>query len=237
MATISINRQWRLTDDQYFKEHTDKTNICLHHTVGGSAKSTFNYWQSNSDRVATPYIVDRDGTIYEVFDPLYWAHHLGLKMAKNVIYNQRTIGIELASEGALRSGNQLNLMSKTVDFDVNYLYAFDIDKVPFPKAKKLYHLYNDKDKFFDAGLLFRGYNFFDNYEEAQVISTIALINHLCEQFDIPKQLIPDPKKLEFDSTILTNDWKGIFTHVNVREDKSDLSVAWDWTRLEEGLTP
>ena len=236
MGTITINRQLRLTDDQYFKEHTDKTNICLHHTVGGSAKSTFDYWQSNPDRIATAYIVERDGTIYEVFDPSYWAHHLGLKMAKNILYNQRTIGIELASEGALRTGHELNLQTNDDKFDENYLYAFDIDVKPFKNAKKLYHRFNDTSKFYDSGIEFRGYMFFDVYDEPQTIATIALVNHLCEQFNIPKQLIPNADKFEFDTSILTNDWKGIYTHVNVRQDKSDLSTAWTWDRLQKSFS-
>lgn len=231
MGNLTINRQLRLADNQYFKEETVKTNICLHHTVGGSAKSTFNYWQSNPDRVATSYLIERDGTIYEVFDPLYWAHHLGLKLPKNIIYNKRTIGIELASEGALRSGNELNILSKSKNFDDQYLYAFDIDIPPFNRAKKLYQLWDDKDKYFECGLQFRGYSFFDKYEEAQINSTIKLIKHLCEQFSIPKKLIPNEDKFEFDVSILYKDWCGIFTHANVRVDKSDLCPDWDWNRL------
>ena len=235
MGTITINRQWRLSDNQYFQEETDKTQIVLHHTVGGSARSTFEYWQSNPDRIATAYIVERDGTIYEVFDPLYWAHHLGLKMPKNVTYNKRTIGIELASEGSLRSGTELNMRSP-IAFDPNYLYAFDIDVPPFSHAKKLYHLYNDDvngHKFFNAGIEWRDYMFFDAYDEPQVVATIALVNHLCEQFSIPKELIPNADKLEFDVSTLEH--SGIITHANCRADKTDLSPAWDWQRLENGL--
>lgn len=230
---FTINRQWRLTDDQYFKEETHKTNICLHHTVGGSAKSTFDYWQGNPDRIATPYIIDRDGTIYEVFDPLYWAHHLGLKLPKNILYNQRTIGIELASEGALRSGNELNLLTKSTRFDTNYLYAFDIDTPPCSGAKKLFHMYQDKDKFTDFAIRFRGYGFFDNYEPAQIEATVQLVAHLCEQFSIPKTLPPQQNKLDFNLAVL--DTPGIFTHTNVRQDKSDLSPAWDWAGFSKAL--
>ena len=236
MGTITLNRQWRLTDNQYFKEHTDKINICLHHTVGGSARSTFNWWQSNPDRIATSYIIGRDGTIYEVFDPSYWAYHLGLKMAKNVLYNERTIGIELASEGALRSGKELNDINNSSrrSFDEEWLYAFDIYEPPFKNAKKLVPLI-DMSKYYQHIVDWRGFMFFDVYDEPQVIATIALVNHLCEQFNIPKQLIPNENKLAFDTAILTDNWSGIFTHANVRTDKTDLSPAWDWTRLNDGL--
>jgi hypothetical protein len=36
-------------------------------------------------RVATPYVIDRDGTVYELFDP---AFHLGLPWP----YRQRVVG-------------------------------------------------------------------------------------------------------------------------------------------------
>ena len=237
MPTISINRQWRLDSNQYFKEETNKTQIVLHHTVGGSALSTFKYWQSNPDRIATSYLVERDGTIYEVFDPLYWAFHLGLKLPKNILYNQRSIGIELASEGSLRTGNELNKKSNSTRFDINYLYAFDIDNPPFTYAKKLYHLYNDDvngHKFFNAGTEWRDYMFFDSYDEPQIVATIALVKHLCEQFSIPKQLIPNEDKLEFD--LATLDHSGIITHANCRTDKTDLNPAFDWQRLQDVLS-
>lgn len=235
MGSLSINRKFRLTDDQYFREYTPKTNICLHHTVGASALSTIEYWQSNPDRVATAFIVDRDGTIYEVFDSAYWAHHLGLKMARNVFYNQRTIGIELASEGSLRSGVELNRLSNSTRFDEEWLYAFDIDVPPFPHAKKTYRLIDDAEKYFEPGLPWREYYYFDAYDEPQVDATLNLVAHLCDQFDIPKTLVQFPDKLDFDTSILTTDWCGIFTHANVRLDKTDLSPAWDWERLAQFL--
>jgi N-acetyl-anhydromuramyl-L-alanine amidase AmpD len=234
MATITINRQLRLTDDQYFKEETTKTQVVLHHTVGGSAKSTFNYWQSNPDRIATAYLVERDGTIYEVFDPLYWAHHLGLKHPRNGIYNKASIGIEIASEGGLRSGEELNKKLGQPKFDPLYLYAFDIDTPPFTNAKKMYHLVNDRTKYFDMLDLslgaFRTFRWFDAYDEPQVVSTIALVKHLCEQFSIKTAI---SESFEFDEKWM--EFQGIITHVNVRKDKSDLSPGWNWDRLKNAL--
>jgi N-acetyl-anhydromuramyl-L-alanine amidase AmpD len=92
--TLTFDTSLRLTDDQYYKEETAKNLIVLHHTVGGSAKSTFDYWQGNPEHIAVSYIVERDGTIYEVFDPKYWAHHVGSKDPRNIAVNKRSIGIE-----------------------------------------------------------------------------------------------------------------------------------------------
>ncbi len=58
----------------------------LHHTAGGSARSTFNYWNGNATRIATAYIVERDGTIFEVFDP----RHLNLDSAAHATMPRRS---------------------------------------------------------------------------------------------------------------------------------------------------
>lgn len=241
---MNISKELRLTSDQYFQQGFTKTQVYLHHTVGGSAKSTFAYWQGNADRIATAYIIERDGTIYEVFDPMHWAWHLGLKTASNGQANKQSIGIELASEGALRSGFELNTMCGQKRFEDTYLYAFDIDPLYkdgqlqpksewFKGAKKLYSAM-DTGKFFDLPVGFRGYHFFDAYDEPQIVAAIELVNQLCEQFNIPKKLIPNQDKFQFDESLILG-FSGILTHANVRADKSDLCPAWDWDRLANAL--
>jgi N-acetyl-anhydromuramyl-L-alanine amidase AmpD len=84
---------------QYYSEVTTKTHIFLHHTAGGSAASSVAHWASNSEHIATPYIIDRDGTIYETFDPKYWAYSLGVKGATSL--EKSSIPIEICSYGAL----------------------------------------------------------------------------------------------------------------------------------------
>jgi hypothetical protein len=42
---LDIKRTMRLIEDQYKSEEYDKNLIVLHHTVGGTALSTFNWWQ------------------------------------------------------------------------------------------------------------------------------------------------------------------------------------------------
>jgi N-acetyl-anhydromuramyl-L-alanine amidase AmpD len=233
-TTVQINKTWQLPPSTgYFQDVITKKQVVLHHTVGGTARSTFNYWVNQANHVATAYIADRDGTLYEVFDPKFWAWHLGLKLAQNTIANKQSIGIEIASAGPLRSGKELNTKLGQNKFDVNYLYAFDIDVVPFTNAKKYYNMTTDAAKFVGVPTPFRGYSFFDAYTELQTASTISLVNYLCEQFHIPRQLIPNQNKLEFD--ISTLNFSGIITHCNVRQDKSDLDPYWSWDRLQKSF--
>lgn len=230
---MNISKVYRLSSDQYMRDTVPKKQIYLHHTVGGSARSTYEYWHGQTNRVATAYIIDRDGTIYEVFDPWFWAWHLGLKTADNTQRNKESVGIELASEGALKSGYQLNQQLGAKKFDEEWLYAFDIDTPPFAHAKKLYHVVNDSSKFFDLILPFRGYWYFDAYEPAQVQACNELVNSLCLQFNVPRVLLPKDERFLFNQKY--TQFNGVLTHCNVRADKSDLSPAWDWDALEQVL--
>lgn len=82
--TVLIERSLRLPQSEYFPGAQRKSGIAIHHTVGGSARSTFRWWcadRSNDGRnalVGTAYIIDHDGTVFEVFDPSTWAYQFGL---------------------------------------------------------------------------------------------------------------------------------------------------------------
>ena len=75
----TIDQSLRLPPSAYFPSTQEKSGLAVHHTVGGSARSTFEYWKGNADLVGTAYVIDRDGTIFEVFEPAAWAWQFGLK--------------------------------------------------------------------------------------------------------------------------------------------------------------
>ena len=99
---MKISKQLQLPDSGYNKEPFKKETIVLHHTVGGTAASTLHWWKSDDRKIGTAFIIDADadGTIYQVFDPTFWASHLGLK-GQPTIFEKMSIGIELASVGPL----------------------------------------------------------------------------------------------------------------------------------------
>lgn len=239
---MTINKSLELSASQYYQDVVEKSQLYLHHTVGGSAESTFKYWDENAERVGTAFIVERDGEIFQVFEPHYWAHHLGLRHERNRELNMHSIGIEMASEGALRSGEELNqvLRSKrfAVRFDESFLYAFDIDIDPerpatqwFSRARRLYHIENDKGKYLQTK--FRGYDYFDAYNEEQVLSVFWLTRYLSEIFPTILLALPTGDRTRFDQSLF--DFKGVLGHHNVRPDKSDLHPGWPWTRMEQYL--
>lgn len=98
---MNINKAMELKAGQYFAELHVKKNIVIHHTVSSTAKSALTWWASQVERIATAYVIDKDGTVYQAFPEMFWAHHLGLKTSDNGRRNRQSIGIELVNEGLL----------------------------------------------------------------------------------------------------------------------------------------
>ena len=211
----TIDKTLRLDQEQYYATTHKKSLIVLHHTVGGSPKSTFKWWESDPRHIATAYIVSRGGIVYELFDPKHWAWHLGVKDRG---MEQRSIGIELASWGALTE--------KTVD-GVMCLYALDGKKrlgtVEEMKAKCDYYARG-----------FRGYKWIMKYPKAQIAAVNKLVRNLCEDFGIPMNL---PLEAAEDHCDLQKwfDYKGVVHHAMLRDDKSDLHPGFPFDRLGYSL--
>ncbi len=206
----TIDRSLRLPANQFMPPAAQKTGICIHHTVGGSARSTFDWWLNDGQQVGTAYIIERDGRVHEVFPPEAWAWQFGLKWpsSRKIAFEQRFIGIELASEGGLKESD-------------GKLYCFDRIS---PRCEK-----NRADAF-DCGRLYRGYRYFDNYERAQVDSLIRLMDDLLTRFAIPRRRPASP--LDFHGEVLEK-FTGVIGHAMIRNDKSDPNPDDAlWRRLE-----
>lgn len=90
-----------LPEFEYFKEARKKTQIVLHHTVSSIGKFVDDWFKADKgkSKVAVSYVVDKDGTVFKLFEPEYWAWHIGRGSTKKD--NQNSIGIELVNEGVL----------------------------------------------------------------------------------------------------------------------------------------
>lgn len=195
---LNVDRSLALPPGQFFPTQEQKTGICLHHTVGGTASSSVNHWRTDEAHVGTAYMIGRDGTIYEIFDPRAWAWQCGLRGwgDDRVAFEKRFIGIEIAGEGGLLEHE-------------GHFYCFD----------RVHHRTRfSRDNTFDCGRDFRGYRYFAQYKEAQVDAVIRLVNHLCDAFAIPRHIPED--YLAYYGTDL-RDFQGVIGHIHVREDKSD----------------
>lgn len=202
---FEINRSLRLDEAMYYQEEQPKEMIVLHHTVGGSARSTFNWWQSQPRHIATAYIVDRDGTAFEIFDPKYWAFHLGLRGTGGA-HDKRSIGIEIASWGGLVSSGDKRYRNESIS--------------PQNEFGGEYHNCNEP---------WRGFQYFESYAKEQIDSVMNLVNYLLDTNEIPRQTPAD--HLSFNPELFQ--FKGIIGHHHVRTAKSDVHPGFDWDGLRQ----
>lgn len=195
--------------EQYYQTEHTKKQIYLHHTVSGDGTmGDINWWKKTEVRVATAIIVSRNGDIHQPFSSKYWAHHLGIKSTIfkkygltniNTKLNQQSIGIEIDSWGGLKKGTD----GKWYAFPSNYtsVVVADKDVLEYPDG-------------------FRGYYGFEKYTDEQIESCRQLIEFWGESYGIDTCYKGD-EIFDIDNRALTGE-NGIFTHVSVRPDKSDI---------------
>ena len=155
--SINIIKSDLLNSDQYYHQRTDKSRIILHHTAGGTAESSIRWWNTNPDHVCTPYLIKRDGTILEVFNPEYWAYALGLGSRSE---EKKSIQIEICNYGGLIKQN--GELFREVN---NKLYKFNGEFVEYSE-------------------LHRGFLYFEKYTDQQINSVVQLIRYLSDRFEI-----------------------------------------------------
>ena len=213
---LDIDRSRRLPPDQFVPEKQTKDLVVLHFTAGGSVAGAFQSWLSSQERVATAHLVDRDGRIYEVFDPACWACHLGVAAAHNPGYRQdkRSIGIEIVNWGGLKlgAGEQLNC----------WLNQYRSRLCPLSETAR----YVKKS--------FRGLDYFEAFPEAQQEAVSRLTRALCDQFAIPKRIPEAARRDQLDWSYYGN-YQGVASHQNFHAEKTDIGPAFDWDRLERAL--
>jgi N-acetyl-anhydromuramyl-L-alanine amidase AmpD len=190
-----------LTNGQYVGTPQVKTGIVIHHTAGMNAQGAWAWWNQTPDRVGTPYLIDRDGSILECFDPKNWAFHLGIKGDDD--YQEKcTIPIEIVAAGQLRGPKN------------NMFYPL------FPNLNRGIEINSKEICTLDKE--FRGFKTYHAYTDAQIISLCQLVCNLKSLFptiELPKSLPANFN--QYDSNVIVKHQKGIFTHSTVRQDKND----------------
>lgn len=183
-----------ISKDQYYAEEFQKKQIYIHHTVSsGNAENVIHGWQFSPERVATAFVIDGEGKIYQTFSSKYWAYHLGLKTANNKKLNQESIGIEICNWGPLVL-NQDGLYRNYVNGIVKKEEVVELN--------------------------YRGFKYWQTYNEKQLASLKELLIYLCEKFNIPKAHYDT--MFELNETALSGA-AGIWSHTSVRSDKTDCS--------------
>ncbi|MCZ2152583.1 MAG: N-acetylmuramoyl-L-alanine amidase [Bryobacterales bacterium] len=199
-----------LSPGQFLTERHRKDLIVLHFTAGTSCESAYRTWEGTTDRIATAYGVDPDGSIVEFFPPECWAFHLGIKGTHQ--HDQRSIGIEIANVGPLkpdpRNASGLNWWPN--NWGARYCN--------FAEAER----YREAT--------FRGIRYFAAMPEIQQRAVGDLVRELCDRFSIPREASPGARSGEFDPQAFAS-YQGVATHSNFRRDKWDVGPAFNWDFL------
>ena len=210
--------QVNFPENQYYREETQKTQIVLHHTVSsGNAGGSINWWLQSPDRIATHFIIDSSGCMFQLFSSKYWAHHLGVKKDflqqlgfsdfanRNVILNKGSVGIEICRWGGLLK--DVNGYHPTY-WDATLKKEVCQTKVTIP---------NENVQVFTKP--FRGYYAFEKYTPEQIESVGKLVTYLSEKWNIPLTYQSDMWDVSKNAL---GSMSSIYAHVSFREDKSDI---------------
>jgi N-acetyl-anhydromuramyl-L-alanine amidase AmpD len=205
------SKQFALAANEYYHEQHKKDLIVLHFTAGGSAAGAFSWWSRDrgATKVATAYIVDLDGTVYETFPPECWAFHMGTSSAA---LDRRTIGIEIVNWGPLRPDRTDSTRLNSWPRNWSNAYCRFDQRTHYIQQR------------------WRGEQFWMTYPKVQMDAVQQLVTNTIHRFSIPAQLAPAARLNEFDPAFFTS-FRGVAAHHNFRADKTDVGPAFNWAAL------
>lgn len=210
----------------YEAEVVDKDQIVMHFTVG-NIRSDINVMTKprrgySKYRESVPFMLSRDGTIYQLFSSSYWSHHLGKgTIGGNEEMSKKSIAIEISNYGPLipRNGKLETVYSRTRNN---------------PRYVDVYCSMEDTTKYIKLDKPFNGYQYYANFTHEQYESLIILLRYLTATYDIPREFLDE--KIRYAANEKNANHKGIVTHLNFRETgKWDIGPAFDWERVIRGV--
>ena len=192
--------QHNFSSKEFVKELHEKKQVVLHHTVSGDkVNGDINWWLKDKKRIGTCILIERDGTIHQVFSSKYWAYHLGENGKDHVRMglpyrrnDMNSIGIEIDSWGGLKKKE-------------GKWYSSAGTLVPDERVQE-----------YPEG--FRGFYAFEKYTEKQIESVRQLLVFWNKTYGIPLDYNEDMWDLCYDALAGKS---GVYTHVSYRSDKSD----------------
>ena len=203
----------RSGDESFFyKVEHPKRRIVVHHTAG-YLKADIAALTTPNRHVSVPFVVARDGTIYNLWASRWWSYHLGPgAQGGNEPMSRSSVGIELSNLGWLRRRGD--------------------DLVTYQKGSPVYCSLDEKEFFKQLPQPYRGYSYFATFTEGQYVALGRLLRYLAATYDIPRELAAEAQRYEVLKTVST--FRGITTHVNYQPEsygKWDIGPAFDWERV------
>jgi N-acetylmuramoyl-L-alanine amidase len=193
----------------YFEEETTKRKIMLHYTMGYLKGDIATLTKGH---VSVPFVVGRNGNIYNLFPSKFWSYHVGPgAMGGNTAMSKECIGIEISNIGPLVK-NGSNLVTTYSKEDV-------------------YCSLDETQYYTKLPAKYREYEYYAKYTEAQYNATIQLVKFLCAKYNLPKTVLPESTRYNIMTAKDFANFNGVVTHVNCRTAKTDIGAAFDWQRL------
>jgi N-acetyl-anhydromuramyl-L-alanine amidase AmpD len=205
-GTFPYVRHLKLPAPQhYIAQKRAKKRILLHFTAG-MLKGEIGTLTTN--KVSTQFVIARDGTAYQLFDPEFCAYHLGPSndgSYSNSEMSFTSIAIEISNIGPL----------KLVDGTMYDIYG------------KPYCAESD-GQYYDQ-ISYRGYDYYATYTSEQYTTIKTLINDLCLRYDISPTMILPSQRHTYGPKLAQS--VGISLHCNWRKDKVDLAPNFDFAKI------
>lgn len=194
----------------YYDETVKKEKIVLHFTAG-FLKGDIGALTKPDYHVSVPFLIARDGCIYNLHPSSDWSYHLGKgAVGGNRAGSLSSVGIEMSNIGPLRLvGNSLHSSyGKTYCTTDQTQYYTKLDEP------------------------FRGCNYFATFTKQQYQSLQTLLHYLTERYSIPYRFLPQDQR--FQTSEANAAFKGIVSHLNFRiEGKWDIGPAFEWQRITQ----
>jgi hypothetical protein len=133
---------------------------------------------------------------------------------------QASIGIEIASEGALlERGEKFYAFGRLTECTQYSGPVYDVcDQNSLSSLTTVS----------ESAKLWRDYRYFAQYTPAALASVLALVDDLLTRFSIPRET--PSNHVDFNLPAYTN-YKGVLTHCQLRSDKSDVHPGFAWEQL------
>lgn len=219
------DKTYRLPQTQFYEEVHKKKRLCLHFTAGSTASGAHATFLGTGYREGTAYLIGRDGQIYELFDPRYWALHLFRHKKQDPSgqlkyrLERETIGIEIVNPGPLFLGKKEATKDKLYPW-----YAKDKELAGTEWATLAdADLYTQKQH--------RGHFYYANFSVGQYQALLWLTEQIASWFDIDITASPILGALDYWPLGELDTYRGMCNHGNFRRDKLDLGPAFDWARI------
>jgi N-acetylmuramoyl-L-alanine amidase len=198
------------TESFYYPQVAPKQRIALHFTAG-YLKGDMHQLSLPDNHVSTPFVIARDGTIYQLFSSKYWSYHLGKGAAGgNEPMSRGSVAIELSNVGPLK------LRNSTLFDPYGSEYCKECDSSAYVKLPSPY----------------RGYTYFATFTAQQYSSLKVLLQYLSTTYSIPLKLLPEKQRYDVYPAVAS--WRGITSHVNYQPasyGKWDIGPAFAWDRI------